>query len=292
MTRMGHSAQGRAEGTLMEDTYMGLRINTNVAALNAARTLRGTTNSLNRSLERLSSGLRINRARDDAAGLAIAEGFRSVVLGAQTAQRNTQDGINLVQTAEGGLAETTNILQRIRELALQSANGTQSAENRASINAEVQQLLAQVDDIATDTEFNGLNVLSGAQTITLQSGFQQGQTLNVSVSNATAAGLGVSALTVSSFTSAVAAISQVDTALRSVNTLRATLGAQQNRLEFTVNTLAIQEENSQASESAIRDADIARETILYTRNQILLTAGTSILAQSNIVPQTALQLLG
>jgi len=271
---------------------MGLRINTNVAALNAARTLRNTTNDLNRSLERLSSGLRINRARDDAAGLAIAEGFNSVVRGAQQAQRNTQDGINLVQTADGSLAETTDILQRIRELALQSANGTQTTLNQQAIDVEVQQLLAQIDDIAADTEFNGLRVLSGGQNVTLQSGFQQGQTLVVSVQNARVGALGINTLNVSSTAGATAAISQVDSALRSVNTLRAQLGAQQNRLEFTVNTLAIQEQNSAASESAIRDADIARETIQFTRNQILLTAGTSILAQSNVVPQTALQLLG
>lgn len=271
---------------------MGLRINTNVAALNAQRVLGRSTNDLNRSLERLASGLRINRARDDAAGLAIAEGFNSVVRGAGQAQRNTQDGINLVQTAEGGLTETTNILQRIRELALQSANGTQSAENRVAINTEVQQLLSQIDTIATDTEFNGIRVLSGGQTVTLQSGFQQSQTLNVSVSNATSAGLSINTLNVSSFNGAVAAISQIDTALRSVNTLRATLGAQQNRLEFTVNTLAIQQENSAAAESAIRDADIATETIRFTRNQILVTSGTAILAQANIVPQTALTLLG
>jgi len=275
---------------------MGLRINTNIAALNAARTLRGTTNDLNQSLERLSSGLRINRAADDAAGLAIAEGFNPIERGAQVAGRNTQDGINLVQTAEGGLIETTNILQRIRELALQAANGTQSDNNRAAIDTEVQQLLSQIDDIAQDTEFNGVRVLSGGQTVTLQSGFQQGQTLVLNVDDAGSAALVESATTtdlnVSSVAGAVGAISQVDRALRSVKSLRATLGAQQNRLEFTINTLSIQEENSAASESAIRDADIARETIQFTRNQILLTAGTSVLAQSNIVPQTALQLLG
>jgi len=271
---------------------LGLRINTNVAALNAARTLQNTTQSLNRSLERLSSGLRINRAADDAAGLAIAEGFNSVVRGSQQAQRNTQDGVNLVQTADGALGETTDILQRIRELALQSANGTQTTLNQQAIDVEVQQLLAQIDDIAADTEFNGLRVLSGGQAVTLQSGFQQGQTLIVSVSNARAGALGVGSLNVSSTAGATAAISQVDSALRSVNTLRAQLGAQQNRLEFTINTLAIQEENAAASESAIRDADIARETIGFTRNQILLQAGTSVLAQANIVPQTALTLLG
>ena len=271
---------------------MGLRINTNIAALNAQRTLSRTTLALNRSLERLSSGLRINRARDDAAGLAIAENFNSIVRGAQQAARNTQDGINLVQTAEGGLSETTSILQRIRELALQAANGTQSTANRAAIDVEVQQLLSQIEDIANDTEFNGVNVLSQSTAITLQSGFQQGQTLDVTGVRATRAVLGFTTATATTTAGAVSLISQVDLALASVNTFRATLGAQQNRLEFTINTLQIQEENSAASESSIRDADIARETILFTRNQILVTSGTAILAQANIVPQTALTLLG
>ena len=271
---------------------MGLRINTNVAALNAGRTLGRSTADLNRSLERLSSGLRVNRAADDAAGLAIAEGFRSQVRGTQVAQRNSQDGISLVQTAEGSLSETTNILQRIRELAVQSSNGTLSTDNRLAINTEVQQLLSQIDDIALRTEFNGVRVLSVAQTVTLQSGANTGQTLLVNVAGAKTNDLGVNALNVSVVTAAVSAISLVDRALNSVNSLRATLGALQNRLEFTINTLAIQEENASASESAIRDADISRETIRFTRNQILVSAGTSVLAQANIVPQTALQLLG
>ncbi len=271
---------------------MGLRINTNVAALNARRTLSRTTLQLNRSLERLSSGLRINRARDDAAGLAIAEGFNSLVRGSQQAARNTQDGINLVQTAEGGLSETTSILQRIRELALQAANGTQSTANRASINVEVQQLLDQIDDIASDTEFNGIRVLSQTTAVTLQSGFQQGQTLDITGVNARRGALGLNISNVTATSSAVRLISEIDNALASVNTQRATLGAQQNRLEFTINTLAIQEENSAAAESSIRDADIARETINFTRNQILVTSGTAILAQANVVPQTALTLLG
>jgi flagellin len=271
---------------------MGLRINTNVAALNTSRTLQRSTGDLNRSLERLSSGLRINRAADDAAGLAIAEGFRSQVRGTSVAQRNSQDGISLVQTAEGSLSETTNILQRIRELSVQSANGTLSTDNRLAINTEVQQLLSQIDDIALRTEFNGVRVLSVAQTVTLQSGANTGQTLLVNVAGAKTNDLGVNALNVSVVTAAVSAISLVDRALNSVNSLRATLGALQNRLEFTINTLAIQEENASASESAIRDADISRETIRFTRNQILVSAGTSVLAQANIVPQTALQLLG
>ncbi len=270
---------------------MGLRINTNIPALNTSRVLRRSTEDLNKTLQRLSSGLRINRAADDAAGLAIAEGFRSQVRGTQVAQRNSQDGISLVQTAEGALSETTNILQRIRELAVQAANGTQSTNNRMALDGEVDQLLQQIDDIALDTEFNGLRVLSAAQTITLQSGAMTSQTLIITVNGAKTNDLGVSAVRVSSVDAAVSAISTIDTALKSVTTLRSTFGAYQNRLEFTINTLAIQEENSAASESAIRDANIASETIAFTRNQILVSAGTSVLAQANIVPQTALQLL-
>ncbi len=270
---------------------MGLRINTNVPALNAARVLRRTTLDLNKTLEQLSSGLRINRAADDAAGLAIAEAFRSQVRGTQVAQRNAQDGISLVQTAEGALSETTNILQRMRELAVQAANGTQSDNNRAAIQSEIDQLVQQITAIATDTEFNGIKVLNTTSAIELQVGIYSGQTLAISTASVTAAALGVSGLVVSSQTAAASAISVIDVALKSVNTLRAKLGAYQNRLEFTINTLAIQEENAAAAESAIRDADLAQVTIRFTRNQILLNAGTSVLAQANIVPQTALQLL-
>ena len=271
---------------------MGLRINTNIAALNTSRVLRGSTLALNKSLERLSSGLRINRAADDAAGLAIAENFRSQVRGTQVAQRNAQDGISLVQTAEGALSETTNILQRIRELAVQAANGTQSTENRQALDSEVKQLLAQIDDIALDTDFNGIRVLSSNQTITLQTGAKVSQTLNVSVQGAKTGDLGISKVSISATLLAVSTISTIDRALQSVSSLRADLGAFQNRLEFTISTLAIQEENAAAAESAIRDADIAKETISFTRNQILVSAGTSVLAQANVLPQTALQLLG
>ncbi|MCL4219234.1 MAG: flagellin FliC [Candidatus Hydrogenedentes bacterium] len=271
---------------------MGLRINTNVAALNAARILRGSTVQLNRSLEKLATGLRINRAADDAAGLAISESFQTIIRGSAVAQRNSQDGISLVQTAEGALSETTNMLQRIRELAVQAANGTQSTSNRAALDAEVQQLLAQIDDIAFDTEFNGLFVLSSAQTVTLQAGARGGQTLSIGVTGASTSDLSISTVTISSVTTAVSALSTIDAALNTVNTLRSSFGAFQNRLEFTINVLAIQEENSTASNSALRDADIARETITFTRNQILVSAGTAVLAQSNVIPQTALQLLG
>jgi len=271
---------------------MGLRINTNVPALNAGRTLSRSTDALNQSLERLSSGLRINRAADDAAGLSVAEGFQSVVRGTQMAQRNAQDGVSLVQTAEGALSETTNILQRIRELAVQASNGTQSTDNRTAIDGEVGQLLQQIDSIATDTQFNGIRVLSAAQTITLQAGSMTSQTMAIVVSGAKTNDLGVSMVHVSTLATAISAISTIDNALKSVTTLRSTYGAYQNRLEFTLNTLAIQQENSAAAESAIRDANIAAETIQFTRNQILVSAGTSVLAQANVAPETALTLLG
>ncbi|HOQ31792.1 MAG TPA: flagellin [Candidatus Hydrogenedens sp.] len=270
---------------------MGLRINTNIPAINASRVLRRTTGDLNKTLEQLSSGLRINRAADDAAGLAIAEAFRSQVLGTGVAQRNAQDGISLVQTAEGALSETTNILQRMRELAVQAANGTQSDNNRLAIQGEINQLIQQINAIATDTEFNGIAVLNTTSAIQIQAGVYSGQTLALSMASATAAALGVSLVSVVSAVLAASAISVIDAALGTVNTLRARLGAYQNRLEFTINTLAIQQENASASESAIRDADIAQVTIRFTRNQILLNAGTSVLAQANVVPQTALQLL-
>ncbi len=275
---------------------MGLRINTNVAGLRTTRILRSSTLALNKSLERLASGLRINRAGDDAAGLAIAEGFRSVAAASRVAQRNAQDGINLVQTAEGALSETVNILQRMRELAVQAANGTNSAQNRDDLDLEVDQLLLQLDDIANNTEFNGVFPLNGSiATITLQVGARAATVIDITLSSAAGqAALGVNAVNLRGTNGgpARAALAVLDTALTTVNGMRSTLGAAQNRLEFTISTLAIQEENSKSSESFIRDADIAFETIGFTRNQILVSAGTSVLAQANIVPQTALQLLG
>ena len=272
---------------------MGLRINTNIPALNATRQLNKTTSRLGKSLERLSSGLRINRAADDAAGLAIAEAFRSQVRGLRVAQRNSQDGVSLVQTAEGALSETHNMLQRMRELAVQASSGTVSDSDRAAIQAEVSQLISQIDDVAADTEFNGTVLLSDTTTITIQAGAKLGQTLNVTITGADSADLTLNAagFYVSAAANAATAIQIIDSAILTVSSQRATLGAAQNRLEFTIATLAIQEENSSASESAIRDANIALETIEFTRNQILMSAGTSILAQANVMPQTALTLL-
>jgi len=242
---------------------MGLRINTNVAAFNTTRQLNKTTARLSKSLERLSSGLRINRAADDAAGLAIAEAFRSQVKG-------------------------------LAELAVQAASGTVSTSDRAALQAEVSQLISQIDDIATDTEFNGTALLDGTtSSISIQAGAKLGQTLSVSLTGAQSSDLGLNAagFFVSAAANAATAIQVIDSAILTVSSQRATLGAAQNRLGFTVATLAIQQENSASSESAIRDANIALETIDFTRNQILMSAGTSILAQANVMPQTALTLL-
>lgn len=274
---------------------MGLRINTNIAGIRSARLLRSSTLDLNKSLERLSSGLRINRAGDDAAGLAIAEGFRSVRRGSDVAARNAQDGISLVQTAEGALSTTTEMLQRIRELAVQAANDTNSAQNRTDLQAEVTQLIQQIDQIANNTEFNGVRPLDGSVVnILLHVGPRAGQTINVGLPAASTFAVltGGGVVDLSTQANANATITTMDNALIQVNTRRSTLGAVQNRLEFTIATLQIQSENAAASESAIRDADIAQETIQFTRNQILVSAGTSVLAQANVVPQTALQLLG
>ncbi len=276
---------------------MGLVVNTNVPAINVSRVLRRSTLALNKSLERLASGLRINRAADDAAGLAIANGLNSQVRGLRVAQRNAQDGISLVQTAEGALSEVTNMLQRMRELAVQAANGTLSVTNRTDLNAEFTQLRSQIDDTMNRVEFNGITPLNNAALITLQTGADGAHTTVVTGTGnfTTGGGLGmIAASTLAGINGVPAqiAIGQLDLAIGAIDTARAGLGATQNRLEFTISTLAIQEENSAASESAIRDANIALETIAFTRNQILVTAGTSVLAQANLVPQTALQLLG
>lgn len=275
---------------------MGLVVNTNIAGVNAARIVRRSTGALRKSLERLSSGLRINRAADDAAGLAIAEGLNSQVRGFKVAQRNAQDGISLAQIAEGALSEIGSMMQRIRELAVQAANGVNSAENRTALQNEATELVAAITDTINQTDFNGLNPFAalGAD-IQLQTGVNQGDLTTMTGFGSvafTATSLNIGAISFATQATSGAAITSIDSGLDVLNAKRATLGAVQNRLEFTINVLAIKEENSLASESAIRDADIARETIDFTRNQILVSSGTSILAQANIVPQTALQLLG
>ena len=272
---------------------MALRINTNVPALNTLRVLNRSMTALNRNIERLSSGLRINRAADDAAGLTIAEGFRSIVRGTAMAQRNVQDGINMIQTAEGDLGEITAILQRMRELTVQGATGTQSEESRDALDAEFQQLADQIDAIASSSEFNGIKLLEDSGAITLQVGARAGQTMDVSLTDVTKGALGLddADLAGADAVNARAAMNTVDAALDTVNAARSGLGAAQNRLDFTMNRLAVEQENAAASESAIRDADMARESMEFMRNQILVNMGVSMLAQANFIPQLTLQLL-
>jgi flagellin len=271
---------------------MGLRINTNVEAVNAHRNLQLSALVMSKSMEKLSSGLRINRASDDAAGLAISEKLRGQVKGLNQAIRNAQDGISLIQTAEGALNETHSILQRMRELAVQAANDTLTTSDRNAIAAELNQLTAEITRISDTTEFNTMKLLDGTFTNKLlQIGANGNQTLSVSVSGADATDLGVNALNVSSAAQASAAIGSIDTGLGMVSSIRASLGAVQNRLEHTIANLGVASENLLASESRIRDVDMAQEMMNFTKVQILQQAGTAMLAQANTSPQTVLQLL-
>ncbi len=274
---------------------MGLRVNTNVASLNAQRNLANTTQRLGRSLERLSSGLRINRAADDAAGLAISESFRAEIRSLEQAQRNAFDAISLVQIAEGALDETGSNLIRIRELAVQAANGTLGSAERGSLNQEVQDLLAEIDRVAAVTNFNGIQPLAGASAaVTFQVGVNgtSNDTITVSGTNATAASIGVSGVSVATASGAQAALGALDSAIAAVASLRATFGTTQNRLESTIRSIAVAIENTSAAESRIRDVDVANETANLTRNQVLQQAGVSVLAQANVSTSIALSLLG
>ncbi len=273
---------------------MGLRINTDTASLNAQRNLANTTEQLGRSMARLSSGLRIVRAADDAAGLAISERFRADVRSLQQAQRNAMDGISLLQIAEGALNETSGILIRMRELAIQSANGTLGTGERAALDSEFQDLITEIDRIAAVTEFNGTAVLDGsAPTVTFQVGVNNTANDQISVTgvDATASGLGVDALAVDTQANAQAALATLDTVIDSTSTLRSGFGTAQNRLESTIRSIAVSVENTAAAESRIRDVDVASETAILTRNQVLQQAGISVLAQANVSTQNALALL-
>jgi flagellin len=270
---------------------MGLRINQNIAAMNSYRNLSVTDGQMSKSLEKLSSGFRINRAADDAAGLAISEKLRSQVTGLNTASSNAQNAISLVQTAEGALNESHSILQRMRELAVQSANDTNTNTDRVQIQKEVSALTTELTRISDTTEFNGKKLLDGTFTGTFQIGANSGQTLSVSITDQDAAALGVSGVDVSTQAGATSAITALDTAINSVSGTRADLGAVQNRLEHTVNNLNVASENLAASESRIRDTDMAKEMMSFTRAQILSQAGTAMLAQANQAPQGVLSLL-
>lgn len=276
---------------------MGLRINTNVASLNAQRNLVGTKRGLDKSLERLSSGFRINRAGDDAAGLAISENLRAQIRGLKQASRNAQDGVSLVQVAEGGLNEISSILIRLRELAVQAASDTVGPVERQFLNVEYDQLVSEIDRIADSTEFNGTPLLSGTGAILdFQIGTRNDPTLDrlsfdASKADANSAALGINLTSVADKASAQNSLSSIDSAIVSVSAMRADFGAVQNRLQSTINNISVAIENLSAANSRIRDVDIAEETAELTKNNVLMQAGTSVLAQANQSANIALSLL-
>ncbi len=276
-----------------------MRINHNIASLNTYRQLTINNNAGSKSLEKLSSGYRINRAGDDAAGLAISEKMRGQIRGLNQAERNAQDAISLIQTAEGALNETHSILQRMRELAVQSASDTNTDDDRKELQKEISQLLEEIDRISTDTEFNTMTLLNGdysssVSALTFQVGANRGQVVSIQLNDMSATtGLILSTSTVNLTTRAGAttAIEKIDGAIKQVSSERAKLGAMQNRLEHTINNLGTTAENLTASESRIRDVDMAKEMMEFTKNSILQQAATAMLAQANSQPQGVLQLL-
>lgn len=275
-------------------------INTNVMSLTAQRNLNQSQSSLSTSMQRLSSGLRVNSAKDDAAGLAIAERMNTQVRGMNVAIRNANDGISLAQTAEGGMAEISNMLQRMRELAVQSANGTNSEDDRANLDAEFQALNSEIGRIAETTTFNGLSVLntsasSSGATVNFQVGANtaSGNTLSISLKEISSVETsGGSATDIGTVSATTAAITAIDTMIGTVTSARAEFGAVQSRFESAINNLQIGMENQAAARGRIMDADFAVETANMTRSQILQQAGNAMVSQANSSPQSVLQLLG
>jgi flagellin len=278
---------------------MGLRINTNVASINAQRQLYNTTIRLNKSLERLSSGLRINHAGDDAAGLAISESLKSDIRALEQASRNAADGVSLVQTAEGALDEVSNILVRLRELGQQAATETLGVNERGYLDQEFQDLLAEITRYSDSAEFNGMKLLDGSviDTVDIQVGIDTTSNSRISIDlsddmDATALGFAASVnITGTDNTNALAALALIDTAQTTVNQKRAELGSAQSRLETAIRNIGVWVENLSAANSRIRDVDIAAETSRLTSNQILQQAGVAVLAQANLSPQLAIMLL-
>ena len=265
----------------------------NLTAMNANRQLSGVQSAQAKSTEKLSSGYRINRAGDDAAGLSISEKMRSQIRGLDKASSNAQDGISLVQVAEGALTETHSILQRMNELATQAANDTNTSTDRNAIKAEIDQLVSEIDRIQSTTMFNTMNLLDGTFSAKkLQVGSLSGQVIGISIGNMNASTIGVSNIQVSSNSAAGAAMKAIQSAITLVSTQRSTLGALQNRLEHTINNLEATSENTQSAESRIRDVDMAKEMVEYSKNNILAQAGQSMLAQANQANQGVLSLLG
>ncbi|MEV7618573.1 flagellin [Microbacterium sp. NPDC089321] len=290
---------------------MGMQINTNVSALNAYRNLSNTQNDLSKSLEKLSSGFRINRAADDAAGLAISEGLRAQVGGLNVAARNAQDGISVIQTAEGALTEVHSILQRMRDLAVQAGSDSNNTDSRTALQGEINGLASELNRIGANTQFNGINLMDGAalsfqvgangnvagtdlsNTITVNLADLATAVSGVATLEATGADLaaGSVAVDVSSAASAAAGVELIDAAITNVSTARADLGAKQNRFESTINSLNVASENLGAAESRIRETDMASEMVKFTAKNILSQAGTAMLAQANQSTQGVLQLL-
>lgn len=278
-------------------------INHNLAAINSHRVLKFQNEEVSKNMEKLSSGMRINRAGDDASGLAVSEKMRTQINGLRQAERNTEDGMSLIQTTEGFLQESNDIIQRIRTLAIQSSNGIYTAEDRQMIQVEVSQLIDEVDRVASQAEFNKMNLLQGdfargSRTLSMwfHLGPNQHQRERVFIATMTAKALnlkgqGGGLLTLSTADSANDAIGTLDAALTRINKQRANLGAYFNRLEHAAKGLMNAYENTQASESRIRDADMAEETVAFTKNQILVQSGTAMLAQANVRPQGVLSLL-
>ena len=264
----------------------------NLSAMNTNRQMGTITSSLQKSTEKLSSGYRINRAGDDAAGLSISEKMRSQIRGLNKASSNAQDGISLIQVAEGALNETHSILQRMNELATQAASDTNTSIDRTAISAEMDQLTSEINRIQSTTQFNTMNLLDGSFKGDLQVGSLNGQTISISISKMNAGSIGVSGLKVSNNKVAGEAMSKIQKAIESVSTQRSKLGAIQNRLEHTINNLDTTSENTQAAESRIRDTDMASEMVEYSKNNILQQAGQSMLAQANQQNQGVLSLLG
>lgn len=270
---------------------MSLRIQTNIEAYDAHRNLVGTQQQLSTSMQRLSSGFRINRAADDAAGLAISEKLTSQIGGLDQASRNAQDAVSLVQTGEGALAEVQSMLQRVRDLAVQFNNGTLSASDQAAITAEVAQLCGEISNIGAQTSFNGISLLTGTSSITFQVGANDGESLSISAVNLFGSGASFQVDSSLFSFSGTVSLSGIDAAIQGVSNSRSTFGSVQNRLDHRLNNISTYEENLKSSLSQIKDVDMASEMVNFTKLQILNQAGTSMLAQANSAPQSVLSLL-
>jgi len=266
-------------------------INTNVSALSAQNALRTNARSMNSNMEQLSTGSRVNSAKDDAAGLAIGQNMTTQIRGLNMAVRNVNDAVNMMQTAEGAMIEQTNMLQRMRELAVQSASGTYSATQRSYMTTEYNALVTQIGSISSQSEWNGTNLMNATGTFSFQSGSASGQTISVVITSMTTASLGINSSSVTTTTTASAAIALLDTAINSINSQRATIGASINQMTYAADNLTNISANASASRSTVMDTDYATASTNLAKNQIIQQAATAMLAQANQQPQSVLSLL-